>query len=638
MFHRDAPLAFDESYPYGRRDKVELLWRLGVAGAWDGWRDDPWDPPRPPPRVAKGRARSGRLGHPSAVGPFRIRRRPDRRPRPRAGSRGSDPPLPRRSRRTCPLRAASRAMRFSALLGKRLRAPGRRVRTWATLNRRAARLIARSGLFDEQWYLARYPDVARRGYPALVHYLRWGAAQSRDPNPLFQTEWYRRAPSGTERDGPRSPRPLHSAGGSTPPSPGFDPAWYRGENADLAGREPLAAYFAEGRAAGRAPRPPLSDFSRPDVSVAGAQPWRIAIKIPAPSRSRMNGASSISPNSLRAALERLGHLVAIDFRDGWYARPPVSDDLVIVLRGALAYRPNRTHFNLLWMISHPESITPDECAAYDLVAVASTLHAERLRRTLRTPVKVLLQATDPSRFHPVAESQRRAGGVTFVGNSRGEYRPIVRAAIEAGLQPQIYGAGWQGMVPPELIKAAAVDNRQLAPLYAGARAVLNDHWPSMRAAGFISNRVYDVLASGGALVSDAVDGIAELFGPLVEQVGDMSGLPGAVARSAGVSPEQRWRQPAWSRNATASTSGHGNWPGSSPSWRPSRDGGREGWRPRQPRELRHVPVRWGGRPPDEGGNRAGLLDRDPRLQCGAVSRRDHRERPRTAVRRYRSKS
>jgi hypothetical protein len=47
MFHRDAALAFDESYPYGRRDKVELLWRLGVKGDWDRWHDDPWDLPRP---------------------------------------------------------------------------------------------------------------------------------------------------------------------------------------------------------------------------------------------------------------------------------------------------------------------------------------------------------------------------------------------------------------------------------------------------------------------------------------------------------------------------------------------------------------------------------------------------------------
>jgi hypothetical protein len=49
IFRRDAPEEFAEDFPYGRRPKVELFWRLGVAGPWDAWRDDVWDPPRPAP-------------------------------------------------------------------------------------------------------------------------------------------------------------------------------------------------------------------------------------------------------------------------------------------------------------------------------------------------------------------------------------------------------------------------------------------------------------------------------------------------------------------------------------------------------------------------------------------------------------
>jgi hypothetical protein len=48
LFRRDAAEAFDERFPYGRRPKVELLSRLGVAGGWDIARDDLWDLPRPP--------------------------------------------------------------------------------------------------------------------------------------------------------------------------------------------------------------------------------------------------------------------------------------------------------------------------------------------------------------------------------------------------------------------------------------------------------------------------------------------------------------------------------------------------------------------------------------------------------------
>jgi spore maturation protein CgeB len=42
--------------------------------------------------------------------------------------------------------------------------------------------------------------------------------------------------------------------------------------------------------------------------------------------------------------------------------------------------------------------------------------------------------------------------------------------------------------------------------------VLNDHHADMRAEGFVSNRVFDVLAVGGRLLSDPVAGLAETVG------------------------------------------------------------------------------------------------------------------------------
>lgn len=47
LFRRDAAMSFDEEYYYGRRPKVELLWRLGVPGPWDDWAMEPWDLPYP---------------------------------------------------------------------------------------------------------------------------------------------------------------------------------------------------------------------------------------------------------------------------------------------------------------------------------------------------------------------------------------------------------------------------------------------------------------------------------------------------------------------------------------------------------------------------------------------------------------
>ena len=46
--------------------------------------------------------------------------------------------------------------------------------------------------------------------------------------------------------------------------------------------------------------------------------------------------------------------------------------------------------------------------------------------------------------------------------------------------------------------------------------VLNDHHDAMRADGFVSNRLFDAVASGARVITDPIDGLAELFGPAVQ--------------------------------------------------------------------------------------------------------------------------
>lgn len=47
VFRSDAQECFNPEFYYGRRPKVELLWRLGVPGPWDHWTSEPWDLPIP---------------------------------------------------------------------------------------------------------------------------------------------------------------------------------------------------------------------------------------------------------------------------------------------------------------------------------------------------------------------------------------------------------------------------------------------------------------------------------------------------------------------------------------------------------------------------------------------------------------
>ncbi len=58
--------------------------------------------------------------------------------------------------------------------------------------RRAAEVaeIRSSGLFDSDWYLATYPDVAASGADPVQHYVMFGAAEGRNPGPKFSLSWY----------------------------------------------------------------------------------------------------------------------------------------------------------------------------------------------------------------------------------------------------------------------------------------------------------------------------------------------------------------------------------------------------------------------------------------------------------------
>ena len=53
-----------------------------------------------------------------------------------------------------------------------------------------AERIAASGLFDEPWYLHRYPEVADSGLSAIEHFIQLGADKGYSPSEQFDTRWY----------------------------------------------------------------------------------------------------------------------------------------------------------------------------------------------------------------------------------------------------------------------------------------------------------------------------------------------------------------------------------------------------------------------------------------------------------------
>jgi len=66
----------------------------------------------------------------------------------------------------------------------------RRSKTTPSSESLAYETIAKSDLFDASWYLNQYPDVAQAGFDPILHYVRHGAAEGRQPGPWFDPQKY----------------------------------------------------------------------------------------------------------------------------------------------------------------------------------------------------------------------------------------------------------------------------------------------------------------------------------------------------------------------------------------------------------------------------------------------------------------
>ena len=124
-----------------------------------------------------------------------------------------------------------------------------------------------SPLFDSAYYLEQNPDVASalaggsfNGDP-LLHYVEAGAAEGRDPNPYFDTDYYLaqnpNAALSVEMNGtnPLEHYVLLGSSEGADPSANFDPQFYLTQNQDVAaaGIDPLTHFLTFGQDEGRSP-------------------------------------------------------------------------------------------------------------------------------------------------------------------------------------------------------------------------------------------------------------------------------------------------------------------------------------------------------------------------------------------------
>lgn len=247
--------------------------------------------------------------------------------------------------------------------------------------------------------------------------------------------------------------------------------------------------------------------------------WAIKTAMPADDRARQWGDFHFA-HSLAGALRGLGQQVVVDHGPHDGRETSYRDDVVLLLRGLRPARLPADVTSVVWVISHPEDVTARELVEYDLRYAASLTWSQDVSSRWGVPVRPLLQCTDPSRFYvddePVEEV---TGKAVLVGNTRGKARPVAVEAARSGTPVAVYGSGWDRFLPAEFIAGTYVPNEIVRRYYRSAVWALNDHWPDMRDLGFVSNRVFDVLASGGRLLTDDVQGLDEVFRPVLPDGG-----------------------------------------------------------------------------------------------------------------------
>jgi tetratricopeptide (TPR) repeat protein len=184
-------------------------------------------------------------------------------------------------------------------------------------------------------------------------------------------------------------------------------------------------------------------------------------------------------------------------------------DINIHLFGSPSGSYDENSLNLVWLYSHPDQVTIDNLRQFDGLFCASSHFLPTLQAMGYLPTELMPACTAKTPVQvPIAHN------VIFLGNAR-ENRPdgraIVGDLIQTGLDFKVWGNLWDNLLPEEHYGGRYWEYDRLEELYASARITLNDHSPDMEREGFVSNKVFDILAGGGFVISAKNKGLSPLF-------------------------------------------------------------------------------------------------------------------------------
>jgi GT2 family glycosyltransferase/glycosyltransferase involved in cell wall biosynthesis len=183
-------------------------------------------------------------------------------------------------------------------------------------------------LIDPEWYMRKYPDVRRAGLDPVHHYVEYGAAEGRDPNPFFDGAWYRTQYADVGASG--IPPLLHYLrdGGAElrNPHPRFDAAFYAEQHPEAAAN-PLLYHLMFGRARGWITEKPvdIADYL-PSKAPPLKAPAKVSVDIVIPVYRGLEQTQRCIESVLADDTRMPGEVIVIDDRSpepklsAWLAR------------------------------------------------------------------------------------------------------------------------------------------------------------------------------------------------------------------------------------------------------------------------------------------------------------------------------
>jgi len=222
-------------------------------------------------------------------------------------------------------------------------------------------------------------------------------------------------------------------------------------------------------------------------------------------------------DDLRKGLEKLGYQVSYRFREDYDNMKLGNIGNVIYFKGYYDFehlpgykKDKRKRVLYLYYV---EGLFKDIFNEVDVVTSSSYKIIDELVKPAGAKAVYVPQFTNPERFKPAEKEQDKSFKVLFVGSNNYTFgRKSVDYAILAGVDLAVFGKNWAKTLDVKYLKGEFINNDELYKYYANADIVLNDHREDMRYFGSVSNRIFDVTASGGFVLTDYLPEIEQIYG------------------------------------------------------------------------------------------------------------------------------